>query len=167
MNENNEGVLCSEYLCNEALKPKQVEYGIDNKNKEWKQLDNFFVTFFQYSNDQYCFIYRDGFVGFVTINEDISKINKISQILNRKNFRQTNSYLATHIFNFIFYLIIEAIKEFNATELYFDGMTDGLNSFYEFLMKNKSFNMELEQQGFVYVGKEKSVDREFYKFKKE
>jgi hypothetical protein len=164
--ENEQVFLCSEYMLSESIKPKQIDYGTDFENKQWRQLDhNFYVTFFKTTN-WYVVFYREGFVGFGYIEKSPDEFTSIQQIFDHNPFKQTNFYQATHIFNYAFYILIQIIKKFNPPSIYFDASASHLVGVYEAMVKNKTFLQHIQKNGYAYKGKLNQEKRSFYTFER-
>lgn len=153
----------------ESFNPKIVDYGTDFSNKKWKTLDNnFFVTFFESTDNQYTVIYRNGHIGFGTgwknlTTENIDNINTFDEIdslfhlTKKKNYKLSS---ALTIFNQVFYVILEGIKKFNPDKIFFNGSNAVLEEFYGKMMKDKTILKNIENNGYIYKGFDLDEDSE-------
>jgi hypothetical protein len=172
MNDKNEVVLYSDYMLSESIKPREIDYGTDFKNKEWKQLDeNFHITFFKTNEFIYTYLYREGFVGFFSSElEDESKLQNITKIKelfdDKKLFNRKDTSKFIHVFNYFFYLTLQAVHKFNPNKIYFDGADLALGNLYSMMVRNRFFNQQLNNNGFEYIGNENIGGRNFFTYQK-
>lgn len=163
----------SEYILSEAIKPKPINYGTDFNNSKWKNVGlGFKLTHFKTNEYIYTYIFRDGFVGFFASDldkeEEILSENSITNIFkNTKLFTRKDTSKFISVFNYFFYVTLEAIKKFNLDKIMFDGADKALGDLYSSMSRNKFFLKELEKIGFVYDGLTRENNREFYTFTKE
>lgn len=162
-----------DFILSEGIKPSFVDYGTDFLNKEWLDIDDDFkITFLERNGDFFAVIYRNGFVGFATNYRDtkeqiianMGKIRNIDQFLLKFHFNPTPYSNAMQIFNKIFYVIVEAIKQFEPDEITFDGWSKKLKEFYTDLVSNRFFTKTVEDLGFKYVGVTNKGGRDFFTF---
>lgn len=163
----------SEYILSEAIKPKPINYGTDFNNSKWKNVGlGFKLTHFKTNEYIYTYIFRDGFVGFFASDldkeEEILSENSITNIFkNTKLFRRKDTSKFISVFNYFFYVTLEAIKKFDSDKIMFDGADKALGNLYSSMSRNKFFLKELEKIGFVYDGLTRENNIEFYTFTKE
>lgn len=166
MNNNGEPILYSDYVLSEAILPKQIEYGTDFRNKEWKQFGTFFVTFFNSNNNQYVYIFQNGFIGFGVLDKQPNQIKNIADILNNNTFKRTRTPDVIKVFNNFFFITLEVIKKFQPEKLHFDGSDKALGNLYEIMLNNKKLLDEIKNHGFVYIDKKELNHRYFYTFER-
>ena len=141
----------SEYILSEAIKPKQINYGIDFNNSDWKNVGmGFKLTYFKTSEYIYTYIFREGFVGFFASDldreEEILSENSITNIFkNRKLFTRKDTSKFISVFNYFFYITLEAIEKFDTNKIMFDGADKALGNLYSSMSRNKFFLKELEK----------------------
>jgi hypothetical protein len=168
-NERNRTVLMSEYMLSESIRPTEIEYGTDFYDKQWKKLSDIpfgYVTFFKTKKHNYAVLYIDGFVGFGYIGNDLDSYTTVPSIQFDRNYESMGFYDATYVFNYVFFILTEAIKKFNPSKILFDGYDKRLAATYESMIHNKNFIKELKKYGFVFAGKTDRIDRKFFTFER-
>jgi hypothetical protein len=147
-----------DFLLSEAIRPQGTKYGTDLINGQWKELNKHFnVTFFESNDNIFAVVFKEGHVGFYTNYTDkkinFKLINTYSELTTKFHFNRKPIPNVISVFNYVFFVIIQAIKKFNPEHIYFNGSDPGLDAFYSKLVSNKIFLEEIEKLNYEYIGK--------------
>jgi len=127
----------------EALKPIEVEFGTDYKNKEWNSNFQTHVTYLEFEGQKYE-------VKFENTEWSFSRLEKDNTFSSNPANTSVNS---SKIFNRVFYVMFDGLSRFDIKSFYFlaSGRNVGLKDFYDKIMKNSLFLSIMKDHGYYNV----------------
>ncbi len=147
--ENNEIISFTDYIISESVRPKEIDYGVNEEtnDKQFKKGKNFYYTVFS-KNGKYYMVAIDykGNFGF-GVNENGYSDNVEDYDDSRK---QTKNVLT--VFSNIVYVIFEFAKMSKIKAIKFSAADPALGNVYNRMIKNKQLISDIEEAGYKYFG---------------
>jgi hypothetical protein len=160
--ENGEVLWFSDYIVSESILPKKTEYGTDYTNKEWRTLQN--LRFIFTIINKRCYVVIVGHMNQIAFApyvkedipslEDLAAIKTDEELLELFPFDRRSTHDSLRVFNKVFYVVVEAIRDFKLDVIRFDAADPKLKHLYERMIENKYLMEHLRGLGFEYDPKE-------------
>jgi len=150
--ENNKIVSFKNYILSEAIKPKETTFGTNEEsdNNKFLKSDNIVYTFFSDKEKSYLVALDviSGDLGFSSKDGNKISLNPQDYSVSRKD-----TLNALVVFNKVFYIVLKIAEKYKPQSIVFDAANPALGSVYDIMVKNKSFNQELNNVGFEFSEK--------------
>ena len=146
---------------NEAISPKETEYGTDFKNKKWNYTPDKsnVYTFFSHKPDHHVVVAIDknsGILGFAT-----HKGAPSTDVGNHYDETRKGHGEALKVFGKVAHVAIEGAKHHNIKHLKFNGADSQLSMTYDKMAKSKNFLENMKIHNFHYIGQDKDNNHTF------
>jgi hypothetical protein len=156
MVENGKIVSFSEWILSESVKPKQIDYGLNFKecnNKEIKNIQNMYLTAFNF-NAIHIVGLIDNEVTFAPLEDypnDIFSKDVLQMVEYMSDTKGNRNKSSLKVFNYVFYVLLEIIKTSKTEIFYFSSAHDKLSNLYSKIVQNKYFLGYLASEGFSFI----------------
>lgn len=148
-----EGVVQSfnDFLLSEAIKPREVLYGLNSpefNNKMIYNKNGLFVTCFGHPKDKeetVLVAVLNGECSFGTFKTfgELGNHNVLDYIEILSDKKKNNGSPGLKIFNNVFYVLLEIINKHNLNDFWFNAANRDLSVVYSMVVKNKYFLQEM------------------------
>lgn len=142
------------YLMLESFQPVHTQYGLNLRDSKWRELFGNYYTFFEHEGVYFMVVIDySGVISFGSSHEFI-ETDDLNDLVSLFDDTRKKTAKAMRAFNKFFYVVMEGVKKYHVDYIKFSAASPALGALYGMVVNNKFFLKRIEDEGFVYKGKQ-------------